>query len=366
MSHQAAARDIHPVVLCGGTGTRLWPLSRPSLPKPFIPVLAGKSLLQHTLERLKELVEGVPITCVGSVAHASLVAEISARSRIRVAQLLEPHARGTAAAIAMAAIRAPADALLFISPADHHVPGVSDFCDAVALAADSAREGAIVLLGVTPHSPSSEFGYIVKGSPLRSGGFAVDGFVEKPPAAQAMDMLAGGQHLWNVGIVLARAGRLIDAFKMHAPDVLAACERAVSAGVMAGEHVTVDSIALERCRNESFDRAVLEKSHDLVVHRYAGGWSDVGSWNALMELSPADVNGNRTLGGSSRTRHFDSCGTYVRANGDRTVVTIGTRDLLIVDASDTLLVAARDSVHDLREVAAAVDPALGRHRGVAR
>ena len=362
---------IHPVVLCGGSGTRLWPLSRKAFPKQFIPLLGDKSLLQLTLERAQAVAgDGAPITCVSSEEHRFLVADIAARCGATVGQILEPVARNTAAAIALAALAAPADAVVLICPADHHIPDAATFATTVRSAEPAALAGQIVTFGISPAFPSTAYGYIQQGAGDATHGFAVSRFVEKPAAALALEMLSEGGYFWNAGIFLARADSLLKAMREHAPDILAVCEQAYDRSQQDGLFLRPDPEAFAGCRSESIDYAVMEKAANVVVFPFPGAWSDVGSWNAVADLSVADVDGNRTSGELRHGHHLLSRETYVHAGGGRPVVALGTEGILIIDTPDALLVAGKGHVESVKQVVAKLESldaseAL-HHRRVAR
>jgi mannose-1-phosphate guanylyltransferase/mannose-6-phosphate isomerase len=249
---------IHPVVLCGGSGTRLWPLSRKTLPKQFAPLIGNKSLLQLTLERLCSL--NRDITCVASEDHRFLVREAVDKAGATGRQILEPVARNTAAAMAAAALRADPDDLLLFAPADHHIPDTALFAQTVRSGIDAALAGRIVTFGVAPSFASTAYGYIEAGAPSADGhSHAVVRFVEKPTAAVAESLILHGGYCWNAGIFLARAGILVAALRTHAPDILEACERATAAITADGSFDRLDREAFEACRSDSIDYAVLEK-----------------------------------------------------------------------------------------------------------
>ena len=336
---------IHPVVLCGGSGTRLWPLSRKALPKQFAPLVGGKSLLQLTLERLGSLNKS--ITCIASEDHRFLVRETVESAHVTGRQILEPVARNTAAAMASAALLADADDLLLFAPADHHIPDAALFAATVRSGVDAALAGQIVTFGVVPSFPSTAYGYIEAGEALAHGcGHAVVRFVEKPTAAVAESLILQGGYAWNAGIFLVRAGTLVAALRTHAPDILAACESAVAAVSMDGSFVRLDREAFEACRSDSIDYAVLEKHRDTAVVKVEGMWSDVGSWNAVATLHPADDAGNRLSGKASA---LNSRNTFIHAP-HRQVVALGTDGLIIVDTPDAVLVAGAGCAEQVADV----------------
>jgi len=336
---------IHPVVLCGGSGTRLWPLSRKALPKQFAPLVGGKSLLHLTLERLALL--NSAITCVTSEDHRFLVKETMDNACAKGRQILEPVARSTAAAMASAALVADADDLLLFAPSDHHIPDAPLFARTVRSGIEAALAGKIVTFGVVPSFPSTAYGYIEAGAPLSDGhSQAVVRFVEKPTAAVAEMLILQGGYSWNAGIFLVQARTLIAALREHAPDILQACERATAGATHDGSFMRLEPAAFAACRTESIDYAVLEKHRQIAVVKFEGLWSDVGSWNAVASLHPADDAGNRLSGKASA---LNSRNTFVHAP-HRPVVALGTENLIIVDTPDAVLVAGVGCAEQVADV----------------
>ena len=390
---------ITPVVLCGGSGTRLWPLSRKSFPKQFVPLVGNKSLLQLTLERLAGLAQHAQpenasqhIVCVASEDHRFLVsdaleaANLSAGLSASVTKtvLLEPVGRNTTAAMALAALAVPADAakdnLLLFCPADHHIPDTQAFLESVQEGVQAARLGAIVTFGVVPTFPSTAYGYIEQGTPRADGSRQVKRFIEKPNADKAQALLLQGGVLWNAGIFLMSVDTLLKALKAHAPDILNSCEVAMQGSKQESGapsqtalskgatpvFVRPEPEAFKACRSESIDYAVMEHFAEVAVVPFKGQWSDVGSWNAVADLTPADAEGNRIEG---KGITLQASNTFVHAP-HRTVVALGTKDLLIVDTSDALLVVHRDQAERVKDVVSLLEKGqlteAVTHRKVAR
>ena len=359
---------VQPVILCGGSGTRLWPLSRKAYPKQFVPLIEGRSLLALTLERVALVADkSAGVICVGAEDHRFMLREAVTEAGLKGTLILEPLARNTAAAMAMAALQAAGDdQLLLFCPSDHHIPDASAFAEMVRGAAESARQGAIVTFGVQPTFPSTGFGYIEKGAPRTEGGHAVARFIEKPDGARAEQLLLAGNVLWNAGIFLCSARVLLAAMERHAPDILACCREAVAGASREQEFVRPAAEPLERCRSESIDYAVMERHDDMAVFPFTGMWSDVGSWNAVADMTPADGEGNRVKGQGIVVQ---SRNTYVHAP-QRCVVALGVEDLLIVDTPDALLVANRKSAEQVKHVVAELEkrcsPQAVQHRQVLR
>jgi mannose-1-phosphate guanylyltransferase / mannose-6-phosphate isomerase len=364
--------SITPVVLCGGSGTRLWPLSRKSFPKQFVPLIGDKSLLQLTLERVAGL--SPHVIALASEEHRFLVADTMRAAHVSGTAVLEPVARNTAAAMAIAALRARPEELLLFCPADHHIPEVAAFIDTVQTGVDAANTGAIVTFGVTPSLPSTAYGYIARGAARADGSHQVARFIEKPDATRAQQLLLEGNALWNAGIFLVRASALLEALHLHAADILSACEEAHQGSssepaVNGGPESIVVRPArapFERCRSESIDYAVMEKHQHVCVLPFKGQWSDVGSWNAVAALTEADSDQNRVYGHGVV---HGARNTFVHAP-HRPVVALGTQDLLIIDTPDALLVAHRDSVEQVKDVVTRLEKAnttqAAVHRKVSR
>jgi mannose-1-phosphate guanylyltransferase/mannose-6-phosphate isomerase len=264
-------------------------------------------------------------------------------------------ARNTAAAMAIAALLVQPEALLLFCPSDHHIPDTAAFVAVVQQAVVAAQGGAMVSFGVTATFPSSAYGYIRLGAARPDGTFAVDGFTEKPARDQAEALMLTGSALWNAGIFLCSASSLLDALGQHAPDILQACRQAMAAVAQDGSFVRPQAVAFAACRAESIDYAVMEQHANVAVLPFAGAWSDVGSWNAVAALTPADTDGNRAEGHAVL---LNAAHTYVNAP-TRPVVAIGTENLLIVDTPDALLVVRKDQVEQVKQ---AVE--LLKHRGI--
>ncbi len=365
---------ILPVVLCGGSGTRLWPVSRKSLPKQFVPLIGSHSLFDITLSRLLPLSPGV--MCVASEDHRFLVAEALRKRGIPGDVILEPEGRNTAAAVALAALHVRStgqDPLLLFCPADHFIADNDAFLNTILKGVPAAHAGQIVTFGVTPSSPSTAYGYIHKGESFDDCSFKAVRFVEKPSQETAMQLLLGGQHLWNAGIFLAQASTLIAALGRHAEDILLSCSDALIGKLTepilaeaAGSFIRPDPVDFLSCRSQSLDYAVMENHPRTVVVPFDGHWSDVGSWQALASLAEPDDKGNRVPGGGHA---IDCHNTYIHPS-QRTVVALGTRDLIVVDTPDAVLVVDRGHAEKVKDVVAYLQSVGAQeasvHRRVAR
>ena len=360
---------IHPVVLCGGSGTRLWPLSRKSFPKQFVPLMQGKSLLQLTLERLSRL--GAEVMIVTAEEHRFLAAQAMGDARVQGRMILEPVARNTAPAMALAALQAQPQDLLLFCPADHHIPDAEHFAATIAKGVPAAQAGALVTYGVMPTFPSTAYGYIEYRPIDGQEACRVERFIEKPDAVKAEALLLQGQVAWNAGIFLCRADALLAALQSHASAILDACRDAMAAvqtetGPTGHGFLRPQAQAFARSPSDSIDYAVMEKHKPVAMVRFDGAWSDVGSWNAVADLTPADEHGNRIDGHGWALQTRDS---YVFAP-HRPVALLGVEHVLVVDTPDAVLVLHRDCAEQVREVVAQMErddaPQIQTHRKVAR
>lgn len=349
----AGMSTLIPVILSGGSGTRLWPLSRELYPKQLLPLVGRHTMLQDTAQRLQGLPAGAPVV-VCNESHRFLVAEQLRQQGITPqAIVLEPIGRNTAPAIALAALAAQArdsKALLLVLPADHVIRDRSAFQAAVRLALPAAEAGRLVTFGIVADRPETGYGYIRRGAADggAEGVFRIARFVEKPDAARAQEFLASGDYYWNSGMFLFRADRYLAELQQHAPDIAGAAAAAFAAAAPDLDFVRVDKPAFEACRSESIDYAVMERTTDAVVVPMDAGWSDVGSWSALHEALPADGRGNVFLGDVVAE---DSDGCYLYA-GSRLVTAVGLKDHVVVETKDAVMVAPRDRVQDVKQLVA--------------
>lgn len=359
---------VQPVILCGGSGTRLWPLSRKSFPKQFVPLVGEKSLLQLTLERVAQLGShaAVQVLCVAAEEHRFLVVEAMQAAKVSGLLILEPTARNTAAAMALAALAAQPDQWLLFCPADHHIPDAMAFASMVEQGKSAAGRGAIVTFGVKPSYPSTAYGYIEQGEARPDGSHSVARFIEKPTADKAQNLILQGNVLWNAGIFLCKADTLLKAMQQHAPDILASCRQAMAGAVQDELFIRPQAQVFTACRSESIDYAVMEHHDDMAVVPFGGAWSDVGSWNAVADLTVPDKHGNRVEG---QGLALEASQTYIHAPY-RPVVALGTHDLLIIDTPDALLVATRSHAESVKTVVAELEarrsPQAALHRKVSR
>jgi mannose-1-phosphate guanylyltransferase/mannose-6-phosphate isomerase len=340
--------NLIPILLCGGSGTRLWPLSRTHYPKQFLRLLGEHSLLQATLQRLAGL-DGVgrPIL-VTNEAHRFLVAEQALEIDTAADILLEPVARNTAPAIAAAAHWARRDGaspLLLVLPSDHVFADIPAFQQAIADGIPHARDGRFVTFGIVPERPETGYGYIRRGAPL-AGGYALDRFVEKPDAATAQSYLDTGEYYWNSGIFLFRADRYLDALGQLAPDIAGPACAAVDSATSDLDFIRLEADAFARCRADSIDYALMEKINDGVVIPLAAGWNDIGAWDTLCRSASADFSAN-TCSGDVITH--DCTNNLVRAES-RLVAAIGLSGMVIIETADAVLVAPKDRAQDVKQI----------------
>ncbi|MFZ9396666.1 MAG: mannose-1-phosphate guanylyltransferase [Erythrobacter sp.] len=336
---------IHPVILCGGGGTRLWPRSRSERPKPFLPLLGNQTLFQQALARCADRsIFAEPIVVTG-IEHVALVEHQSATGA-ETTLIVEPVARNTAAAIALAAARLPADAVMLVCPSDHHIADAIAFHKAAVAAARLASEGWLVSLAVTPDRPETGYGYIKQGASL-PGGFAVERFVEKPPLAEAERYLDEGGYAWNAGIFAFRAATLLEELALHRPALAEGIARAVAAGRSAGTRFHPAAEPLAEIAAEAIDRAVMENTRRAAMVPAAMGWSDIGNWASLSDALPADDAGNRAVGD---VELVECAGVLALSDGPRISV-VGLEDVCVgVDGNDVLVTsrAAAQQVGQLR------------------
>ena len=349
---------ITPVILSGGSGTRLWPLSRELYPKQLLPLVGERTMLQETALRLEGLDAAAPII-VCNEAHRFLVAEQLRQIDLKPqAIVLEPVGRNTAPAIALAALQAAPDALLLVLPADHVIRDVPAFQAAVQAAVPAAQAGKLATFGIVPTAPETGYGYIrqVSGADAGQGARAIERFIEKPDLATAEGFLKEGGYFWNSGMFLFRADRYLAELTRHAPDIAAAAQAALAAAKPDLDFVRVDRAAFEDCRGDSIDYAVMEKTAGAVVVPLDAGWNDVGSWSALHAALPCDDQGNVAKGD---VLVEDSAGCYLYAES-RLVSVVGLKDHVVVETKDAVLVAPKDRVQDVKKLVERLK-STGRH-----
>ncbi len=338
-----------PVIMAGGSGSRLWPLSRSLYPKQFISLTSESTMLQETIARLEGLEHKSPLL-ICNEEHRFIVAEqLRTNNFSHGGIILEPAGRNTAPAIALAALHAVQkgdDPLLLVLAADHVIQNQPAFTQSVQNAVEPAQQGMLVTFGIVPTAPETGYGYIKQGQSDFALACRVEKFVEKPDLATAQNYLDSGDYLWNSGMFLFKASRYLQELKQHRPDILQACEQA-----MKGAHNDLDFISLDKeafvaCPDDSVDYAVMEKTQDAVVVAMDASWSDVGSFSALWDVSDKNDAGNVIVGDVITEQTADS---YIYTQ-DKLVSTVGVENLVIVETKDAVLVAHKDKVQDVKNV----------------
>ena len=344
---------IVPVILSGGSGTRLWPLSREHYPKQLLAMAGELTMLQETAMRLDGAAEQAPALIVCNEEHRFLVAE-QLRQIDRMPQdiLLEPFGRNTAPALTLAALAVTArepGAIMLVMPADHVIRDRAVFHAAVQKGRDEALAGRLVTFGIVPTQPETGYGYIRKGPVLATGGvYEVGDFVEKPDVATARAYLDSGEFLWNSGIFMMTAARWLEEIRRFRPDIADACVAASQAGKRDMDFFRIDKEAFGRCPSESIDYAVMEKTDNAVVIPLDAGWSDIGAWSSLWEVSQRDADGNVQQGD---VMALDTHNALLIAQ-HRFVAAVGLEDVIVVETADAVLVAHKDHAQEVKTVVA--------------
>ena len=337
---------IKAVVMAGGSGTRLWPLSRAAHPKQFLALHGDNTMLQATFKRLGGLDIQSSVT-ICNEEHRFFVAEQLREIDKLGSIILEPVGRNTAPAIALAALSSPEgeDHLLLVLAADHVIQDEEAFTKTVMDAIPLAESGKLVTFGIVAHEPNTGYGYIKKGE-SQGTGFTVDVFVEKPCLDVAKDYLESGDYFWNSGMFLFKASRYLEELKKYRPDIYEACQLSMEGTSQDNDFLRVNELAFNACPTDSIDYAVMEKTDDAVIVPMDAGWSDIGSWSSLWDISNKDGNGNATYG-DVMLHETHNC--YTRTDGKLAAV-IGVDDLVIISTKDVLVVTHKDSVQDIKAV----------------
>lgn len=340
---------ILPVIMAGGSGTRLWPLSRSLYPKQFLSLVEDASLLQATLLRLDRLECSTPLI-ISNNEHRFIVAEQLRQAGFNDFDIiLEPVGRNTAPAIALAALHALKDGddpIMLVLAADHVIQNVDAFCSSVILAQTQAAQGKMVTFGIVPSRAETGYGYIRQGEAVAESVYKVDSFVEKPDQITAETYIRDGNYLWNSGMFMFKASAYLDELEKFRPDILSACKLAMASASIDLDFIRLEEAVFTACPDDSVDYAVMEKTNHSVVVPMEAQWCDVGSWNSLWDISTKDGNGNVTYGD---VIHYNSNNNYVYAESSL-VTTIGADDLVIVQTKDALLIAKQNQVQDIKKV----------------
>lgn len=342
---------LYPVILCGGSGTRLWPLSREMYPKQFVDLGEGRTLFKDTLRRAAQIPNIVDMLIVCNEAHRFYASAGLLECSLQAQLILEPEARNTAPAIALAAFSIhdkDSDGLLLVLPSDHLLQNEEAFVEAVQKAAPLAEKGQIVTFGITPTSPETGYGYIQQGDSLPHGGYAVARFVEKPDTTKATSMLEQGGYLWNSGMFLVAASTYLDELKNFAPEIYSHCKEAWKGKREDGAFLRPERKAFLTSPMDSIDYAIMERTTRAVVYPLSLKWNDLGSWEAFYQAGEKDSSGNVCSGDIVVKNVHNS---YLHGS-NRLVAALDVDDIAVIETSDAVLVASRNSVQQVKDIVA--------------
>lgn len=345
------APKIFPVILCGGGGTRLWPLSRREKPKPFLPLIGDKTLFEQSIARVSNTEHFAPAWVVAGEAHAGLV-ESQLESASSATIIVEPSGRNTAPAIALAAARLAPDAVMLVCPSDHHIADEEAFEKAALAAAELARDDRLVSFGIEPVSPETGYGYLERGGSI-AGGYAIERFVEKPNRDLAVKYVSSGRFSWNGGIFAFRAGHLLAELEEYRPEMTRLVRAAVEKGAEQGNRFYPDSASFNQIDGESIDYAVMENTTCAAMVPVDMGWSDIGNWAALSDAldRDPDADGNTAFGARA---DFDECRRVFALSDGPRVSAVGLQDVCIVVSGDEVLVTTREGAQKVGKLPGAV------------
>jgi mannose-1-phosphate guanylyltransferase/mannose-6-phosphate isomerase len=347
--------DIYPVLLCGGSGTRLWPLSRTHYPKQFLEIGSNRSLLQETVQRILPLCKSNHLVAVANEDHRFLLAEQLREIGVVTDILLEPVARNTAPAIAAAVLwiqKKHAAPLVLVLPADHHIIDIPALHQALAAGVELAREGQLVTFGIVPDRAETGFGYIKRGKPQKAG-FEISRFIEKPALPKAREYLESGDHYWNSGMFLFRADTFIEALIRYAPAIASAVKASVANVCIDHDFIRLEEQSFSSSPSNSIDYAVMEAVRNAVVVPLDAGWSDIGAWDAVARASIPDGDNNHIHGDVLVHETKDS---FVRADS-RLVTLIGVNNIIVIETADAVLVAEKSKVQAVKHIVRALKEA---------
>lgn len=339
-----------PVIMAGGSGSRLWPLSRTLYPKQFLSLTSHQTMLQETISRLTSIEHCAPLLICND-EHRFIVAEqLRQQGQAHSGIILEPVGRNTAPAIALAALKAAQDGndpILLVLAADHVIQNQSAFMESIQSAIPHAEQDKLVTFGIVPTAPETGYGYIERGKRVNdSGAFEVAQFVEKPNLETAESYITSGHYYWNSGMFLFKASRYIEELKLHRPDILVACEAALNGAYGDLDFIRLDTESFTACPDDSVDYAVMEKTKDAVVVPMDAEWSDVGSWSALWEVNDRDEN-NNAIRGDVLTEATSNSYIYSQS---KLVATVGVENLVVVETKDAVLVVNKERVQDVKSI----------------
>jgi len=345
---------IIPVILCGGSGTRLWPRSRVSKPKPFLPLVGDSTLFEATVSRCPASGGFAPPVVVTGTKHLDHVeAQLGAAGDGSGGSIIvEPAAKNTAAAIALAAYRLPADAVMLVCPSDHHIGNPAAFAEAACAAAELAEDGWLVSFGIEPNAPETGFGYLKRGDAIGAKGFRTAQFVEKPDLERANAFLADGGYAWNGGIFAFKVSDFLAELETHRPQIAAKVREAVEKGTEDGHRFHPDAATFAEVESDSVDYAVMENTQRAAMVPADMDWSDIGNWHALHDALPCDDNGNVSRGAHAEL--VDCRNVLVDSDGPRVSV-IGLEDVIVVVDGDDIMITTRTGVQKVGKLSGAVN-----------
>lgn len=334
---------VQPIILAGGAGTRLWPLSTETRPKHLMQITGDRSMLEQTLDRVAEESLFLPPMIVAADAQSVEIRTVAPSAEL----ILEPKPCGSAAAIAFAALSVPRDTILLVLPSDHHIVNPTPLFAAVRQGMEAAKCGRLVTFGIEPSRAEAGYGYITAGEPLLPGVREVISFVEKPDLATAASLVGSGNAFWNSGMFMFSASAFLDELQKHAPEIHEAARSAIEGASKGRSQIRPDGRALDDCPSTSIDYAVMERSDRIAVVPVDLDWSDVGSWAAIFDLAAKDGDGNVV---SANCTALDSHGCLIRSDGPQ-VVAIGVKDLVVIATADHVLVVPKSEAQRVREAA---------------